>query len=816
MEGNAIANRNTYFGLFLITLSVLMNEILLTRIFSVITYYHFAFMAISIVMFGMTVGSMLVFLLPQYQNNKNLHFQLAYTSLLFSITIVLAFVVLAKVPIDFQATMTGLIKTIFIYCVLAMPFVFGGMSICLVLTKFDKQINSLYAADLIGAGVGCIMIILVLNYFSGPKAVVVAALFGLLSTVFFAENTQVNWLKKFTLGCMILFVALITFNSILEFFEISPLHLDWVKNKKEVQSNYEKWNSFSRITVTGNPNDWIKPFTQGLSSLYQLNQEVHGMNILIDANAATFLMNYHNDQREIDFLRYDLTGFANYLKPNAKVLIVGVGGGRDVLTALAFNQPTIVGIEINPIIVNLLKNEYSFFSGNINSNPRVSLINAEGRSFVAQLKQNFDIIQVSLIDTWAATAAGAYVLSENSLFTTQAWRIFLKHLNPNGVLTVTRWYTPENPAELYRLTAISSKALQEMGVTDPASHIMIFASGANYYNPKTTYVGNIIVSPTPFTQMMINQAEYMASKLNFDILYTPNHKNNLTFFALASNHDINSISDHLGLDISAPTDDKPFFFEMLKLKKYLHEKLWNQDSYYLNNNPYISASRALTILLILLITVISLTLLCIVIPLMLRTNRQVMLSAFPFLIYFSSIGLGFMFIEISQLQRFVLFLGPPTYGLSVILFGLLVSSGLGSLFTYNYLNSSRRLFMSQLMLLLMIVLFGYFTTNVISYYQASSLLVRILVSLAVIFSLGFFMGSALPLGMQLASKYSTKITPWLWGVNGATSICGSVLAMVVALSAGIQSTYLTGLLCYCLAFAAICYVYFRKSVYSTN
>jgi hypothetical protein len=221
-------------------------------------------------------------------------------------------------------------------------------------------------------------------------------------------------------------------------------------------------------------------------------------------------------------------------------------------------------------------------------------------------------------------------------------------------------------------------------------------------------------------------------------------------------------------------------------------------------------------LFVLLITVVTLTISCIVLPLMIKSNSQIKRSSWPFLIYFSSIGLGFMFIEISQLQRFVLFLGPPTYGLSVILFGLLVSSGLGSLFTYNFLNSKNKLIISQLMLLLVIGLFGYFTTDIITYYQASSTLIRIMVTLAIIFSLGFFMGSALPLGMQLAARYSPKLTPWLWGVNGATSICGSVLAMVIALSAGIQSTYLSGLICYCMAFIAICYVYVRKSVYNIS
>jgi hypothetical protein len=213
MLDTTVANRNTYIALFLITMSILMNEILLTRIFSVITYYHFAFMAISIVMFGMAVGAMLVFLLPQYQQTTEIHVQLANTALLFSITIVLSFFVLAAVPINFQGTLNGLLQSIAIFCLLAVPFIFGGMNVCLVLTKFTKQINSLYAADLIGAGIGCIMIIVVLNYVTGPIAVVVSAFIGLLSTAFYTENAKASSLKVITFCSMVIFIGLIVGSS---------------------------------------------------------------------------------------------------------------------------------------------------------------------------------------------------------------------------------------------------------------------------------------------------------------------------------------------------------------------------------------------------------------------------------------------------------------------------------------------------------------------------------------------------------------------------------------------------------------------------
>lgn len=805
MDFELEANRYTYSGLFLITLSTLMYEILLTRIFSVITYYHFAFMAISIVMFGMTIGAMLVYLLPRFQNNKNIKEELAFASLLFSITIILSFPILLIVPLNFQLTIYSMLNTAFVYLAISIPFVFSGICVCLSLTKFKQQINSLYAADLIGAGLGCIAIILALNIFTGPTCVIVVAFFAACAAILFSINTTKSNVKASMMVFIFLFLMVIT-NTFLN--HLSPWRLTWVKNRIENVPLYEKWNAFSRVTIVGNPEDWKSPFTQGLSDTYQELRKVHSLNILIDANAATSLLNYHHKPKEIDYLKYDITGFAHYLKSNAKVLIVGVGGGRDVLTGLAFNQSSILGVEINPIIIDILTNKFADYSGHLDKDPKVTLVNAEARSFISELQEKFDMIQISLIDTWAATAAGAYTLTENSLYTTEAWKIFLNHLNPTGILTVTRWYIPKFPGELYRLTALASQTLTGMGISDPAKHIMIFASkkSANNY-PTKVFVGNIILSPTPFSKESILTAENAAKKLNFSILFTPQTTTDVLFTMLAANKKkSNSVLENLGLDMTAPTDDKPFFFEMLKFSKFLSGKLWNQNDLYLNNNFYISANHANTIMSTLLITVVVLTLLFVITPFLITIEMSILKSAVPLLIYFASIGLGFMFIEISQLQRLVLFLGTPTYGLSVVLFSLLVATGLGSLFASNNLSISNLNILSLLMILIVLGIFGAFTSALTTYFQASSTLFRIVVAIAILFPSGLCMGVALPLGMQFANNYSTNLAPYLWGMNGATSICASVFAMAIALTSGISITFWMGVLCYFIAFISYCYI----------
>jgi hypothetical protein len=345
------------------------------------------------------------------------------------------------------------------------------------------------------------------------------------------------------------------------------------------------------------------------------------------------------------------------------------------------------------------------------------------------------------------------------------------------------------------MTSLATISLMQVGVKNPRNHIIIVRQ---LYPEATWGVGTILVSKEPFSDEALNIIEEVARSMRFDIILSPRFALDSTFTAIASGNNLDGFMATFPINITAPTDDKPFFFHMLWLRDMFNRKLWN-----LNLGGRDFNRKAIFILGALLITVIGLTFLCIIVPLILTTRKSPLKGASPLFLYFACIGFGFMLVEISQMERLIVFLGHPTYGLSVVLFSLLLSSGLGSYSTERISaagNRSMGTALNLLMLLCALIIFGILTPYAIRAFQGSITILRILVSVGILSILGLFMGMAFPLGMKMASIRSDLLTPWLGGINGATSVCASVFAVAIALNSGISATFWTGFSCYVVAF----------------
>ena len=788
------AKKNTYVGLFLITLATLMHEILLTRIFSVTMWYHFAFVAISVAMFGMTVGAVLVYLFPGYFTQERVKHQLALSSFCFGVSIVISFLTHLSMPFVPERSIVGFYSTALTYTVLSVPFVFSGICVCLALTKFPRQVSKLYAVDLAGAAFGCLLLILTLGVTDGPTAVIVVALLACTGSVFFAVEAGDRKLVRIAIISSLSLAGFAAFHTVLVYQQFPILRLMWVKGRLEHSPLYEKWNSFSRIRVTGDPNRPEKPFGWGLSPLYPSDRDVKQLHIKIDATAGTVLTGFNGDLKEVEHLKYDITNLAHYIRPESKVLVVGAGGGRDVLSALVFGQKSVVGVEINQDITDTINRRFGDFTGHLDQNPKVIFVDDEARSYIARQEDRFDIIQVSLIDTWAATAAGAFVLTENSLYTVEAWRIFLEHLTSDGVLTFSRWYFQDRPGEMYRLTSLASASLMQLGVENPRNHMVIARHIQEKDGNFPDGVGTLLVSKTPFSDKDLDTLSEITGNMNFDLVLSPKFSLDNTFSTIASGIDLDGFTTGFPINITAPTDDRPFFFHMLWPRDVFNRDLWKHGIMSFN-------MKAVFVLVFLLIIVVGLTFFCIIVPLLLTTDRKMLKGTLPLFIFFGSIGLGFMLVEISQMQRLIIFLGHPTYGLSVVLFALLISSGLGSFLTQKIgdpkLKGSGIACLS--LLLCSLIILGIFTPSIARAFQSSETTIRILVSIGILFPIGLFMGMAFPLGMKMASAKTTAITPWFWGINGATSVCASVIAVTISLGSSISTSFWTGFSCYAVA-----------------
>jgi len=792
------AGAGTYGGLFVITLSTLMYEIALTRIFSVTMWYHFAFAAISIALFGMTVGALIVYLIPGWFPRDRVKQRLWLCALLFSTSMLASFAIQLQIPFKPHWDAAGVASVVGTYAVISVPFIFSGIVVCLALTRFPASVNRMYAADLVGAALGCVLLVWLLGVVDGPSAVIaIAATAGGGALLFALDGGSARGTSLAFACCGALF-GFAALNAYLAEQREPILHLVWVREHKEELHPYEKWNAFSRITVGGDPD---QPLDVALSEACPPSR-VNQLALVIDATAGTVITRYDGDASKLAFLRCDHTNLAHYIRQPAKVAIIGTGGGRDVLSALAFGQPSITGIELNGAIIDAVNEEYGDFTGHLDRQPGVRFVNDEARSYLARTDERFDIIQISFIDTWAATAAGAYALSENGLYTVEGWDTFLDRLEPNGVLSVSRFYSGvgEPPLEAYRLTALGTKTLMQRGVDDPRAHMLMYEGPTGPYGVSTA---TMLISPDPFSDADVRTIDAEASRLGFTTVLTPTQARDELFAGLASADRVDATIERFTKDVSAPTDDRPFFFQMANVDTIFSKTIF-EDSYLV---------RPVRVLLLLSLAVVVLTAMCIAVPLLIASRRWSGAAdgMSPFYLFFAAIGLGFLLVEIAQLQRLIIYLGHPTYALSVVLFSLLLSSGIGSLLSERLASPGNRASIAAALasLLAVVVAAGLATPLLIDRFDGATMELRIALSAALLMPMGLTMGLPFPLGMKVASQQDAPTT-FLWGINGATSVCASVLGTAIALLWGISIAFWAGAACYAVAGAALTYAILRE------
>ncbi|OFW17649.1 MAG: hypothetical protein A3H97_13550 [Acidobacteria bacterium RIFCSPLOWO2_02_FULL_65_29] len=778
MNTPPIATVYDYAGVFLVALATLMLEILVTRIFSVTLWYHLAFVAVSIAMFGMTLGAVLVYLCSRWFTPARVRLNLTVSSALFGVAAVWAVDAHLRLAVDPALITSPLTQLSVAYGVIAVPFVFSGIAISVALVQFPGQTSRLYAADLAGAALGCILLILVLDLVGGPRAVeVVAVVAGLASLAFLyglygaADRRQVG--RSVGLTCLILIAFVATFRLTLD---RSVRELGYEKGGRRLKPYYEKWNSYSRIAVAFPKQE--PPFGWGLSDTYRPTDALNQLRLNIDGSAETVLTRFDGNLDAVQYLKYDITNIAHYLTKAGRVFVIGAGGGRDVLSALVFDQRAVVAVEMNRAIIEAVNDVFGDLTGHLDRHAKVRFVNDEARSYLARSRDRFDLIQISLIDTWAATAAGAFVLSENTLYTTDAWKLFLDRLTPEGILSVSRWHGRPVPAEMYKVTALATNSLRGSGIPNPRQHLIVVATGLRAGEAADAPgVATLLMKRTPFTEAEVTTIENLAEKMHFDVMLTPRAAADRAFVSLADERAIDEfVATFTNGDLSSPTDDRPFFFKM--------------DARLLNG---------------LFRVVGSLTLAFIVVPVFLKAEPRVLGDNVGLSVAFAAMGLGFMLVEIAQMQRLILLLGHPAFSLSVVLFGLLIASGLGSFATERLtlagLSSAAQTRMLALIGILTII--GLVTPAATRAFQGFVTPLRIGVALLLLMPAGFFMGMAFPIAMKIGLARQPSLTPWLWGINGATSVTASVLAVMISSAWGISAAWWSGVGCYVLAAVAI-------------
>ncbi len=789
--------KSIYYSIFLLSLAGLALENTLTRIFSITMWYHYAFMAISVAMLGMSTGAVKVYVSDMLsKTDEKIGLLVSKYSRFFGCSLIMSLLTLLSIPFVPRTTGIGFFTTALIYTVAAVPFYFEGVAVSLILaTKYIKQANRLYAADLAGAALGSLAFFCLLSVTDAVTAIFFISSLGFLSA--FAVSK-----RKSDIVAVLCIVVFSLFNHAGKMFKIEWTKVDEGVLEAKVEHNieWESWTPFSRITVA--PLDTNFGFGWGISTkmMSQFPEfRVEQKNLKIDSAAATVITRNTMQLSKLIHLKYDITNFAHYLFPNSKVGVIGVGGGRDILSALHFGQKEVWGIEINGRILEALTKVYSNYTYNISALPNVHLVEDEARNFFEKNDMKFDLIQASLIDSWAATASGAFVLTENSLYTLEAWKTFFSRLSDNGAITMSRWYYPKRPGELLRLANLAYQTLLESGVKEPAKHIILVA--VDYLSddePLESHFGSgtIIVSKQPFKPEALDEAGYLAEKYGFETLIAGGQEKESIFKNIITPGKREAFMKGYSLDLTPPTDDNPFFFNMLKPSAVLTGKNVEQGSILSTN------LMAIYNLISLIAIVIVLSLCLIIIPLVSKMKTGIREAVFNrYTLYFTALGIGFMLIEISLIQKFAVFLGHPTYSILVVLFTMLLFSGIGS-FLSKPLREKIGLKGLFLLLIIVVAVVGSANMFVLPHFNSWPIIPRIIYSFFTMALAGFFMGMPFPTGLALLNKKAESYAPWYWGVNGAASVVSSVTATAISIFYGISTTFFVGLACYFAAFAA--------------
>ena len=786
------ATKGQLLGVFLITQSLLMLEVVLTRIFSVIVFYHFAVLSISLALFGSAAGGMLVYVLPGFFRKEKLGSLLMLSSLAYAVSVLVSFLILLGIPVYAHISFAGFMNLSLVYLDLAVPFFFAGLCLSLVMTHLAPQVSTVYFADLTGAASGCLLALAALELLGGPGAVVLVSAIATLASIVFGYPVQSRYRRLprlFLAAVLMLLVA----NYSLDFPRIV-----FVKGEPERRTVYEGWNSYSRVAIFPEVK-YSPPFGWGLSSTREYSNP-GWMRLNIDGMAETPITRFNGDLGSVDFLRYDVSNLVYYLRPDAEVFVIGPGGGRDVLSALLFDASEVDAVELNPLIINAVRNRFGEYSGHLYDKPNVHVHVDDARNFLARSSKKYDIIQASAVDTWAATSSGAFALSENTLYTQEAFRTFEQRLTADGILAFSRFIYPEDRyGEALRLISVGLTAWKQSGVLDPTQHLIMVG---NLNKEEDSGYVSLLLKASPFTRAEVDRVQAVCDEMAFSVLYAPFGLGHGLVRDLVTAQDYDQFWRAYPIDITPTTDDRPFFFQMLRLTDIPRMGLKQLlESERLRIIPVGTLGVALVVVTLLALGFV-------LWPLWLYKRQD--LHARPrtrwhSLAYFACLGLGFMMVEVGLMQKFVLFLGHPTYSLAVVLFALLFAGGLGSFSTTRLAADgvARRASLTLVALLLLLPLFIFVLPRFQYGLMGMDQTAKIVISIACLLPVGFLLGMFFPYGIKLLTLGGETLIPWCWAINGAVSVFASVFALAIGIQFGVRAELVTGWLAYLVAFVVL-------------
>ncbi|WP_126456604.1 SAM-dependent methyltransferase [Sulfuriflexus mobilis] len=790
-----------------ISMTALAYEILLMRVFSIIQWHHFAYMIISLALLGYGASGTFLTL---FRNRLLPRYERVYLGniVLFGLSAYACYLAAQYIPFNAEEILWDprqAARLVGIYVLLALPFFFAANAIGLSFIRYRGDMSRIYAADLIGAGFGSLVIIILLF------AVLPGEIPAYIMALAMLAAALASWeLYRNSPGIFRPLLAIFLAGIIVPFFlpgswtepEISPYKgLPQALRVSGATVVKQRSSPLGLVTVVENP---VVPFRQapGLS-LNAHAEPPEQVGVFIDADAMTAITRDSGERQALAYLGQLTSSLPYHLSNMDDVLVLGAGGGAEVLQARYHGVTHISAVELNRQIIDLLRDNYRDFSGQLYDDMTIKVFAEEARGFVAGDEAYYDLVQLAMVDSFSASSAGLYALSESYLYTVEALQTYLARLKPDGYLGISRWIKLP-PRDTLRLFATAIDALRRDGIKNPEQHLVLI---------RSLQTSTLLIKKMPFTANELTMLRAFCRQRSFDVAYYPGmtagEANRYNVLAKAWFHigatamlgeGREDFMQAYKFNLEPATDDRPYFFQFFKWA--VLPEIWSLTGQ--GGMPLLEWGYLILVATLLQALLASIVL--VLLPLVFYhrgvgppAGTALRLRAFT---YFLALGLAFLFIEIAYIQKFILFLHHPIFAVTVVLAAFLVFAGLGSAWSGRFAATGRHargVGWSVAMIVAMAVAYLFLLGPLFSLFIAQPTMIKVIVSVLLIAPLAFCMGMPFPLGLSRLAETGPGLVPWVWGVNGCASVLSAVLASLLAIHFGFTFVILAALALYGLA-----------------
>ncbi len=787
-------NISNHLIVFITSFSLLFYQITLTRIFSITRWYNLVSIIITLALLGFCIsGTLIAFLKKKIDKFFN---QFFYASIsLFPVSIFCSFIFYLTIPFNPYELGIAPIQIFYLilYCtIIGVPFLIGAFIIGVAIYKFNS--NTIYGVNMCGSGLGSLAVILSLHYFHPFRLILVTTAISTISLLIFSLNKS-TLIKLVTYSFIAIYTTLLIFNfnnltsdSISKYKPLSITLL--LPNSKIEEERYSPLSVIQTVSADG-----LRSVAGlSLNSPYEIPEQKM---IFFDGSGSSTITPYKGNPEEVNYLAYTPSALPYELieKENRNnILIVGVGGGEGLLKSELYGFKNIEGLELNIDVIDLMQNNYKGFSGDIYNKPGTTIHSKEARGFIRASNKKYDLIDLSMIDAYNNASSGVYAMNETYLYTVESLQNFYSNLSATGILAISRWINIP-PKNCIKMMNICIEALRNEGIQNIEDHIIFI---------RSIQSATLLLSKTPFSYSQIEKSENFCNRRLFDIIYhknineskvnrfiklsTPVYFESVKSFLYPSNMNKNKQAHNF--DVSISTDNKPYFYNFFN-----YNMLRNIMSNSAQSPPVIEWGYF--ILILMLFPIIIFAILFILIPLaFIDKTFRISLREISL---FSLLGIGYFFIEMPLIQKFILFLSHPVYSVSIVITSLLVFSGIGSFYSMKIFPEKRRVIYSGIGISIIILTYSLLFKFFISPPFLLSFPLKIILTILMISPLGFLMGIPFPFAISQIKTFTPESYPWAWGINGFFSVISIIAASVLSIIFGLTAVFVIAAFCYLLA-----------------